>query len=196
MSKTKSYAEHELDILEKTVTDAIITPFREELLALVDKFGKSGQSGGSAPYTASALSQAVKKLCLQEPICSITGIDEEWVDVAEYNNGDSLYQNNRCHALFKEGRDERPYYLDAIVWKTPKGVTYTGSAYLPNGEIVLSRQHIKGFPFEPKTFYVDVTEEEVAPDDWVFHVRNRDLNEVYSYYYHISRSKKLKRILE
>ena len=57
-------AEKELDILIKTTIDAIIRDFIPEILALCEKFGESGQSGGSAPYTAKAISQAVEKLCL------------------------------------------------------------------------------------------------------------------------------------
>ncbi len=44
-SKTKTKAIREFDILEKTVKDAVIVPFRDEILALVEKFGQSGQSG-------------------------------------------------------------------------------------------------------------------------------------------------------
>ena len=76
--KTQSHAERELDILEKNVPDAIINPFRKELIAICKKFGKSGQSGGSAPYVASALSQAVEHLCMQQTICPIMGTDDEW----------------------------------------------------------------------------------------------------------------------
>lgn len=151
---TLTHAEKELDILVKSAeadNRPIIEPFIPEILALVKKFGKSGQSGGSAPYTASAISQAVKHLCLQEPICPITGIDEEWnndIDV-EY------YQNNRLSSIFKEGKDGRPYFLDAIVWQGEDDYdTFTGTV---NG--ISSRQYIKSFPFTPKTFYIDVVRE-------------------------------------
>ena len=167
MSRTKDFAERELDILVKSNPDPnnrpIIEEFIPELLALAEKFGKSGQSGGSAPYTAGALSQAVKHLCLQQPICPVTGIDEEWVDVAHISDGDkdTMYQNNRCHALFKDSTG-RSWYLDAIVWKGdtvgPSGDTgwdtFTGTV-----EGITSRQFIKSFPFEPKTFYIDVHRE-------------------------------------
>ena len=69
MNNTLTHAQRELDILVKSCPDPenrpIIEGFIPEILALVEKFGKSGQSGGSAPYTATAISQAVKKLCLQ-----------------------------------------------------------------------------------------------------------------------------------
>jgi len=73
MSNTKNKAEVEFEILEKTGKNAIIVPFKKEILALIDKFADSGQSGSAAPYTAKAISQAVEHLCLQEPICPITG---------------------------------------------------------------------------------------------------------------------------
>lgn len=92
MKNTMTHAERELDILVKSATDPnnrpIIEEFIPEILALVRKFSNSGQSGVSAPYTASAISSAVKKLCLQEPICPITGIDEEWIDVGRLGNDD------------------------------------------------------------------------------------------------------------
>lgn len=170
-SNTYSYAERELDILVKSATDPdnrpIIEPFIPEILALCEKFGKSGQSGGSAPYTASAIAQAVKKLMLQNPICGITGIDDEWNYIREVSEDDEMmYQNNRCSALFK-GKSGKCWYLDAIVWKgDTKGEsgndwdTFSGTV-----EGITSRQFIKEFPFTPKTFYIDVTRE-ILPADW------------------------------
>lgn len=152
MTNTQQHAKRELDILVKTVPDAIIRDFIPEILSLCEAFGKSGQSGGSAPYTAQALSQAVKKLCLHQPICPITGIDEEWNGSLDIADKDDTYQNNRSPNIFKNGKDSRAYFLDAIVWQGEDDYdTFTGSV---NG--VSSRQYIKSFPFEPKTFYVNV----------------------------------------
>ena len=155
-SNTLTFAERELKILLDKVPDAIIKDFVPEILAICDKFGNSGQSGGSAPYTASALSQAIKSLCLQEPITEIYGDEDEWVDVSKMSDGENLYQNRRGSALFKNG-DQSPYYLDAIVWVTEKGHGWSGVAYNENDEMIYSRQHIKSFPFVPKTFYIDVS---------------------------------------
>lgn len=149
---TLTHAERELNILVKSAKDTnnrpIIEEFIPEILALVKKFGESGQSGGSAPYTASAISQAVKKLCLQQPICPITGIEDEWNNAID----EQYYQNNRLSSIFKDGKDGRPYYIYAIVWQGEDDYdTFTGTV---NG--VMSRQYIKSFPFEPKTFRIDV----------------------------------------
>lgn len=177
------YAKRELDILSKTVNEPIIEPFTNEILALCEKFGKSGQSGGSAPYTACALADAIKKLCMQRPLCDITGIDEEWNEVTEMNGGEVLYQNKRCYSVFKEANG-RSYYVDAIVFKDQKGDTFTsGSVKLPNGDLIKSAQHIKEFPFKPKTFYIDVISTETKKDWWESTVKNvNQLKAVYKYY--------------
>jgi hypothetical protein len=186
MSNTLTYAERELDILVKSaesVNRPIIEEFIPEILALVDKFGNSGQSGGSAPYVATAISQAVKHLCLQEPICPITGIDEEWNEVTDMDeNKQTLYQNNRCSALFKNA-DGKCWYLDAIIWKDQKGLCWCGSAITKDGKRLRSRQFIKGFPFTPKTFYIDVISTEISPGDWEDVIKNeKQLNAVKKMY--------------
>lgn len=170
-SNTYRFAEKELSILSQSFTDPqdrpAIEPFKKEILALCEKFGKSGQSGGSAPYVATAISHAIKKLLLQEPICGVTGLLDEWMEVSERTpNQTYCAQNKRCSALFKEGSELDPaYYLDAIVWKEENGNGYCGSALLPSGEIFVSRNYVKSFPFTPKTFYIDVVKE-ILPEDW------------------------------
>ena len=86
MTNSESHAKRELEILAKTSPDALIIPFTNEILALCEAFGKSGQSGGSAPYTASAISGAIKKLMMFETITPLTGENEEWVNT-DTNNG-------------------------------------------------------------------------------------------------------------
>jgi len=194
MSNTKMFAEMELDILTKSNTDPdnrpIIEQFIPEIIALCDKFGKSGQSGGSAPFTARALSSAIEKLCLQEPICPITGIDEEWIDITEINSGEPMWQNKRCSALFKDENGE-VMYVDAIVKRTQNDSSWSGSFWLNkkdylsgNKDLMISNaQYVKEFPFTPKTFYIDVIEEEVAPDDWEMYLKDKSqLDEVFEYY--------------
>ena len=195
-SQTLSHAEMEFDILSKSYTDPsdrpIVEEFREEILALVNKFGNSGQSGGSAPLVSSAIADAVKKLCMQKPICPITGIDDEWFEFS-----DGQYQNNRLSSVFKD-KNGKAYFLDAIVWKgDTEGEsgndwdTFTGTVW---GNT--SRQYIKSFPFTPKTFYVDVHRVPYDPDihptnesiscadgDYVYFIKDQNqLDEVYKYY--------------
>jgi len=167
MTNTYKFAKQELDILAATVPDSIVTPFTKEILALCEAFGNSGQSGGSAPYTASVISKVVKKLLLQEPICDITGHENEWVAVSEMGDGSIMYQNSRCSALFKDGIESRAYYLDAIVWQGVEDYdTFTGRVYIDdkNFELIGSSQFVK-FPFEPKTFYIDVVRVPISKEE-------------------------------
>lgn len=167
MTNTQKFAKQELDILATTVPDAIVTSFAKEILALCEAFGNSGQSGGSAPYTATAISKAIKKLLLQEPICDVTGHENEWFDVAEANGGNKTFQNSRCSALFKDGVESKAYYLDAIVWKGEEEYdTFTGGVYIDSKdfEFIRSRQFVR-FPFKPKTFYIDVVRISISKEE-------------------------------
>lgn len=156
MSNIGNYAKLELEILEKVNGDASILPFKRELIALADAFGNSGQSGGSAPYVAVALSQAVKKLLLFEPITEVTGVEEEWSENSIDESG--ILQNRRCSALFRYPNGEHRY-INAVVFKGEKKYdTFTGQVYTDRtfSERVGSSQIVKSFPFKPKTFYLDV----------------------------------------
>jgi hypothetical protein len=194
MTNAQSHAKRELEIIVKTTPDAIIAPFTNEILALCEAFGKSGQSGGSAPYTAGAISQAVKKLMLFETIAPLTGRDEEWNDVIGINDGVPMFQNNRDSRVFKDEKG-RAYFIEAIVFDGDIGGRFTGNGSVNDieGNNVGSTQYIKSFPFEPKTFCVDVIDhrfkdkEEKQPDvngDWWTHSIKDEvqLKEVFKYY--------------
>lgn len=182
-----TFAERELDILLKTYPDpdnpATVAPFVKEILALVRKFSKSGQSGGSAPFTAVELADTIKKLCLNKPISVLMGLEEEWVEVAEPMGIPGLFQNVRCGAMFKEGKDRCPYYLDAVVFKEGDDqFTSNPGVFRSDGSHIPSSLYIKTFPFKPKTFYIDVIQKKVN-DDYEFYVRNeKQLGAVFKYY--------------
>ena len=194
MTYTQAHAKQELEILIKTVPDAIIAPFKNEILALCEAFGSSGQSGGSAPVTATAISQAVKTLMMDETLAPLTGEDHEWVDVTAMNDGNTMYQNNRDSRVFKDGKDGKAYFIDAIIFDGNLGERFTGNGSVShNGENIGSAQQIKSFPFQPKVFYVDVIDhrwkdkEETSPDingDWWTHSikDEKQLDEVFEYY--------------
>lgn len=200
MSKTMTKAEQEFHILEQTNKEAIVLEFKNEILALVNKFGNSGQSGGSAPYVSQIISNVVKKLCMQQSISPIMGTDDEWNDVSEISDEKigTMFQNKRNSAIFKDNTGA--YYLDAIVFEGENGNRFTSdSVYLPekaetiNGLKIGSSQHIKEFPFEPKTFYINVIETEWADKEqtkqkngggwWTSVIKDEtQLNDVFEYY--------------
>ncbi len=154
-----THAQFELDLLEKTVKDAIVTPFKNEILQLVEKVFSSGQSGGSMPYTAQAVSGVIKSLLNQQNICPITGEEWEWNKCNDYGDGREMYQNNRLSSIFKDGKEGRPCYINAIIFQGEEEYdtfTSNGSVTDSKGNVITSKQYIKEFPFKPKTFYIDV----------------------------------------
>ena len=157
------------------------------VMELIEIFSKQGHSGMSAPIVADIF----KRLANYEPLGPITGRDEEWSDVRDFGNGKSWYQNKRCSALFKDGKDGRPYYIDAVIKRDQRGVTWSGMAWLSEedyksgdrSKMIDKRGYIKSFPFTPKTFYIDVKDIEVEKDDWEsFVVDPSQLDEVREYY--------------
>ena len=188
MTNTQSHAQRELEILAQTVPDALILEFKDELLALCEKFGQSGQSGGSAPYVASALSSAVRKLCLFETIAPLTGEDDEWGRVEADES--MKYQNLRDSRVFKDSQG-RAYFIEAMIKECPDGSRWHGGFwrteedYLTGNKELMIRPSgwIKSFPFTPKTFYLNVIEKEVAKDDWEMWLADpKQLEEVAEYY--------------
>lgn len=186
MNNIRKHAQKELDILFDLEPDHLLIDFREEILNLCEKFGNSGQSGGSAPYTASLLSNIIKKICLFDVIAPIIGSDEEWVNVFE-----DTYQNKRCSALFKDGKNGFSYYIDAIIKRDQNGNCWSGKAWLSEEDyksgdrkkMIGKRGYVKSFPFEPKTFSIDVIDVEVSKDDWEsFVVDPKQLDDVKNYY--------------
>lgn len=157
VSNITAFAKAELDRLAVSTPDAVILPFKPEILALCEAFGRSGQSGGSAPYTAGALSLAIKNLTLFKPVAPLTGEDSEWNNVSDLIGSDPVFQNNRLSSVFKEG-DGKPYFLDAIIWKGPEDYdTFTGRVYMDDTfqELISSSQCVE-FPCIPKSFTVDI----------------------------------------
>lgn len=148
---------------------------QENILELLEVFSKQGHSGSSAPYVIKMFA----KLADFKPLSPITGKDDEWSNDI---SGNDTFQNKRLSSVFKEGKDGKPYYLDAIIWRTQRGTTYTGSAFDSKGNKIMSRQYIK-LPFQPKSFVVDVIEREVAKDDWELYIKDdSQLDEVFKYY--------------
>lgn len=146
---------------------------QENVLELLEVFSKQGHSGSSAPYCINMF----ERLAKHKPLGPIKCTEDEWNNVT-----DTTYQNKRLSAVFKEGKNGRPYYLDAIVFKDQEGSCYTGSALMKDGSETRSRQLIN-LPFTPKTFYIDVIGKEVAKDDWEHYVKDESqLDEVFKYY--------------
>lgn len=197
-------AQFEIDLLMKNAEGTpVVKEFVPEIMALVKKFADSGQSGGSAPYTAQIITQVLKKLLMHEPLGDgLTCEEEEWADISNFEGvkeGTGSFQNKRLSSVFKEGKDGRPYYLDAVVFK-PVGKDYTFTSNCVkmsenSNESIGSAMYIKSLPFQPKTFVVDVVEKEYRKNEdgsmveeegggwWKSWLKDpKQLDEVYEYY--------------
>ena len=158
------HAKYELDrMINKAASKGetpIVQEFVPEIMALVQKFADSGQSGASAPFTSGAIIKTLEKLLAQEPLGGVNNDPDEWGEEPNYGS----FQNHRLSSVFKETKDSRPYYLNAIVF-VPEGKEYgytSGGVMMSEGseDTVGSFQYIKNFPFEPKTFKITVHERE------------------------------------
>lgn len=157
----------------------------KSVLELMEVFSKQGHSGMSAPLVADLF----KKLANYEPLQPITGKDEEWNDISEMmgEKNTEYFQNKRKSGLFK--KNGIITYNSAIIKRTSDGTTWSGPLYLTredainNTNKISSSLEIKGFPFTPKSFYIDVLEEEIEKDDWIMWVKDiSQLDEVWEYY--------------
>ena len=182
------HAKTELEIAELFDKDSVYDgALGESVMELIQVFSKQGHSGTSGPIVA----ELFHKLANYEPLQGITGEDEEWSDVRDLGDGKPWYQNKRCSAIFKDGKDGRAYYIDAVIKRDQRGVTWSGMAWLSEedyksgdrSKMIDKKGYIKSFPFIPKTFYIDVKDVEVTKDDWEsFVVDPSQLDEVKEYY--------------
>lgn len=113
------------------------------LMELLEVFSKQEHSGASAGYLISLLQDLMRF----EPLSPLTGEDDEWVDVAE-QNGEPLWQNNRCSGVFKQGNGTA-YYINGKVFIEPDGCSYTNRDSFVDVT----------FPYTPETVKVYVDEE-------------------------------------
>ena len=136
MSNYENHAKKEFEVLGWPGDDEMQKLMCEQIIELLNLFGKHGHSGSSAPYAVNLF----KKLALFHPISPLTGCDSEWNEI-----GDNLFQNNRCSHVFK--KDGKAYDIDGKVFSDDDGETWFTS-----GE---SRVYIT-FPYTPKTEYIKI----------------------------------------
>ena len=157
-----SHAEKELKLAgffnRKDMYNGEIEASVIELLKVFEKQNLSGAIAGTVV-------DLFKKLAMWEILQPLTGEDDEW-----NCRGESSFQNKRLYSVFKDGKDGRPYYLYAILWKYPNGACGAGRRHG-----IDSTQYIKSFPFVPKTFTIDIDEHENIKD-------MRSLYEAIAYY--------------
>lgn len=149
MGALREYAEMELaSIGYDDNCDGIDLSMKNSVLELIDVFSRQGHSG----FSANECVNLFNRLARMEPLKPIMCTDDEWFDVSDIS-GEPFFQNKRHSAVFKKGKNEKPYFLDAIIWVDEEGCGFTG-----NVEGIWSAQPIR-IPFTPKSFRVKVDSE-------------------------------------
>ena len=127
----------------------------------------------------SLITYAKKEQANFKPLQPLTGKDDEWVNVGGIDG--NLYQNKMNSAVFKDSKDDKPYYIDAYVKETPNGHRWHGRLNLKDGRSV-GPCYIKDFSKIP-TVVVKVLERETEKDNWYIWIEDESqLEELAKYY--------------
>jgi len=174
-----NHAKEELEALQRVYPndELIITPFIPAVMALVEAFRQSGQSGGSAPFTIQCIVDTLKRLMAFQPLCDLQDTPEEWNNISDFSD-DPVAQNRRDSRVFKS-RDGTISFIDAIIWEDEEG-RFSGRV----GKLH-SLQPIT-LPCTPKTRYVKVTRVPTEdPDDWQYKITDPKEEEELNALYHV-----------
>lgn len=90
----------------------------DDILKVIQTFCEAGHTGFTANYALSI----IDRLLRFKPISALTGEDDEWEDVSEYQEGRTLYQNKRCPSVFKD--DKHAYFVEAKIFSDDNGETW------------------------------------------------------------------------
>ena len=160
------------------------------VMELIEVFAKQGHSGMSAGIVR----QLFNKLANYEPMSPLTFEDDEWTQHNNFKDepkgAGGCYQNRRNSAVFKEGKDGKPYYINAHVQRDQKGSCWQGTLTTPKG--TLYRCYIKDPANMPK-ITIDIIDWEVNKDDesvkkpgsgwWIHKMKHpKQLEELEKYY--------------
>lgn len=99
------FAENELNRL-LSEDDEMQKEINKSILDVLNLMATQGHSGFSLSYTLSLLD----RLLSYKPITALTGEEDEWEDITELNDGESLQQNKRYYSIFRSNNDNSTAY--------------------------------------------------------------------------------------
>lgn len=153
-----NYAKDELGRIMNGCKDedskAMQKMMNDGIIKVVEAFSEGEHSGFSAGYAISAITRLLKF----KPLTKLTGEDDEWNEC-----GTGVYQNKRCSAVFKDGKDNSTaHYIEGKICSDNGGITWFTRR-------TISSVPVK-FPFavpdKPEKVYLDETGEfEIFGDD-------------------------------
>ena len=140
MSNTLKHARRELALLgyepvENLEDGDVNKTVQQNILELLEVFGKQGHSGMSAQYVIGMFF----KLSSFEPLTPLTGENGEWEKVDF-----QTFQNVRCSRVFKNLNTGEAHDVQGIIFEAPDGARYTSKdssvsitfPYIPHTEVV------------------------------------------------------------
>lgn len=130
MSNLANWAKAELDRLITDDEDGMQAEINKDILQIVEVFGNQGHSGFSASYALSI----IKRLSAWKPITPLTGEDDEWGSVPEWDNGEQAQQNKRCPTVFRKNFDNSTaHYIDGKSFSDDGGKSWftSGDSFIP-----------------------------------------------------------------
>ena len=178
MSNLVEYAKRELELAGLFDKDSDYGgALGKAVTELVEVFSRQGYSGASATMTLNLFNRVARF----KPILPLTFRDDEWVEYAK-----DKYQNVRNSAVFKEGKDGRPYYIYAYrkiaTFSDGHKSSWNGVINLLDGKYI-GRCYIKDPRNMPTIdFEIPIKEED---DDWDFlpiSIEDKCLDELKKYY--------------
>jgi len=147
-------------------------------MELIKVFSEQGNSS----FSASMVSNLFNELSRYKPLTPLTFKDDEWCEVI-----DDKFQNKRRSSVFKEGKNGRPYFIDAFVMVAvfPDGhrSSWSGTLELENNKTV-RRCYIKD-PAKMPTVRIELKAHYNNNDhgDWDFELaKEKQLKELRKYY--------------
>ena len=107
--------EKELDRQHKYYGNSFINDCRPELIKIFKKSLNQDWSGSVAPYFIHSLTKTIEDGLHFRALSPLTLDEDEWSDLLDWaGDGRAYYQNKRNSAVFKDEKDNKPYYLDAF----------------------------------------------------------------------------------
>lgn len=166
-SKLVKFARNELNRLlngcgdENSESYTMQKCINEDIIEIVKVFSEQEHSGCSASYALNI----IKRLLDWKPIQPLTGDNNEWNDCGYCDkDGNRVFQNRRCSAVFKHMNDntDESYitYIDKYIISDNGGITWFTSRHVLDK---LGLSEIITFPFKvpenPKRIYIKYLED-------------------------------------
>ena len=124
--------------------------------------------------------EILTKLLRWHPLSALTFEDNEWNLVGGYTEENGVHQNKRLSGIFKDGKNGKPHYIEAVRCKTQNDLCFNCGLVVTkdtNRKYYLRRCQPK-FKDNFPTITINVEEVEVALDNFETYTTEEELEKV------------------